>query len=92
MGGSLMGLSAALGEAVTFKDGKVVQGNFDTYPILRFSQAPAVEVHILESGAAMGGVGEPGTPPAAPALANAIARASVKRLYTLPLDLASLES
>lgn len=92
MGGSLMGLSAALGEAVTFKDGKVVQGNFDTYPILRFSQAPAVEVHILESGAAMGGVGEPGTPPAAPALANAIARASGKRLYTLPLDLASLES
>lgn len=92
MGGSLMGLSAALGEAVTFKDGKVVQGNFDSYPILTFAQAPAVEVHILESGAAMGGVGEPGTPPAAPALANAIAKASGKRLYSLPLDLASLES
>ncbi len=92
MGGGLMGLSAALGEAITFKDGKVVQSNFTDYPILSIAKAPAVEVHILESGAKMGGVGEPGTPPAAPALANAIAAASGKRLRDLPLDLASLKA
>ncbi|MEZ5469155.1 MAG: molybdopterin cofactor-binding domain-containing protein [Lysobacterales bacterium] len=92
MGGSLMGLSAALGEAITFKDGRVVQSNFHDYPVLRLPQAPAVAVHIIESGAAMGGVGEPGTPPAAPALANAIAKASGKRLRVLPLDLSSLAS
>lgn len=92
MGGSLMGLSAALGEAITFKDGRVVQSNFHDYPVMRLPQAPAVDVHIIESGAAMGGVGEPGTPPAAPALANAIAKASGKRLRVLPLDLASLVS
>jgi isoquinoline 1-oxidoreductase beta subunit len=88
MSGGLMGLSAALGEAITFKDGKVVQSNFTDYPLLSIAKAPAVEVHILESGATMGGVGEPGTPPAAPALANAIAAASGKRLRNLPLDLA----
>ena len=90
MGGALMGLSAALGEAVTFDKGRVVQNNFNDYPILRMAQAPAVDVHILESGAAMGGVGEPGTPPAAPALANAIAAASGKRIHALPMDLAAL--
>lgn len=90
MGGGLMGLSAALGEAITFKDGKVVQSNFNDYPLLGIAKAPAVEVHIIESGAPMGGVGEPGLPPAAPALANAIAAASGKRLRNLPLDLASL--
>ena len=92
MSGSLMGLSAALGEAITFKDGRMVQSNFHDYPVMRLPQAPAVDVHIIESGAAMGGVGEPGTPPAAPALANAIAKASGKRLRVLPLDLASLVS
>jgi isoquinoline 1-oxidoreductase subunit beta len=92
MGGSLMGLSAALGEAITFKDGKVQQSNFHDYLVLRFPQAPAVAVHIIESGAAMGGVGEPGTPPAGPALANAIAKATGKRLRSLPLDLASLKA
>jgi isoquinoline 1-oxidoreductase beta subunit len=92
MGGGLMGLSAALGEAITFKDGKVVQSNFTDYPLLGIAKAPAVEVHIIESGAAMGGVGEPGTPPAAPALANAIAAASGKRLHHLPLDLESLKA
>jgi isoquinoline 1-oxidoreductase beta subunit len=68
----------------------VVQNNFNDYPILRMAQAPAVDVHILESGAAMGGVGEPGTPPAAPALANAIAAATGKRIHALPMDLAAL--
>lgn len=90
MGGALMGLSAALGEAVTFDKGRPVQSNFHDYPILRLSQAPAVEVHILESGAQMGGVGEPGTPPAAPALANAIAAATGKWQTVLPLDLKAL--
>ncbi len=92
MGGGLMGLSAALGEAITFNDGKVVQSNFTDYPLLGIARSPAVEVHIIESGAAMGGVGEPGTPPAAPALANAIAAASGKRLRNLPLDLGSLKA
>lgn len=88
MGGALMGLSAALHEAITFADGQVQQSNFHDYPVLRMPETPAVEVHILESGAAMGGVGEPGTPPAAPALANAIAKATGQRLRSLPLRLA----
>lgn len=87
MGGALMGMSAAMLEAITFADGKVQQSNFHDYPVLRMPEAPIVDVHILESGAAMGGVGEPGTPPAAPALANAIAKATGQRLRNLPLRL-----
>jgi isoquinoline 1-oxidoreductase beta subunit len=85
MGGALMGLSAALGEAITYKDGRAEQSNFHNYPILRLPDAPDVDVHIIDSSAPMGGAGEPGTPPIAAALANALAKATGKRIRELPL-------
>lgn len=84
-GAIAMGLSAALGEAITVKDGRVEQTNFDRYRILRMKAAPAIEVRVLESeGAPIGGVGEPPVPPAAPALANAIFAATGTRIRSLP--------
>ena len=83
-GGVGYALSAALSGEITFKDGAVVQGNFDSYPILRLSQMPPVDVHIVPSRAAPSGVGEPAVPPLAPALANALFAASGKRWRSLP--------
>jgi isoquinoline 1-oxidoreductase beta subunit len=84
-GGGLMALSAALGEQMTFTDGRADQANFDTYPILRMRQAPRVEVILLEApDAPMGGAGEPPVPGVAPALANAIFQATGKRVRRLP--------
>jgi isoquinoline 1-oxidoreductase beta subunit len=82
------GLSAALYGEITLKDGRVQQGNFDDYPVLRMNEMPKVEVHIVESGEKSGGVGEPGLPPTAPAVANAVFAATGKRLRQLPLRLA----
>ena len=82
------GLSAALYGAVTLKAGRVQQGNFNDYPVLRMNEMPKVEVHIVESNEKSGGVGEPGTPPIAPAVANAVFAATGKRLRQLPLRLA----
>ena len=62
------------------------QGNFDTYPLLRIGDMPKVEVVIVASGHPPTGIGEPGVPPLAPAVANAIAAATGKRLYRLPFD------
>lgn len=84
-GGVIMGLSAALLEEVRFRGGGVESSNFKDYPILRMSDAPQVEVHILKSGEPMGGVGEPGLPPIAPAVANGVFRATGLRLRELPL-------
>lgn len=85
-GGLIMGLSSAIGEQVTLDKGAVVESNFADYPILKLADAPpAVDVHFIESGAATGGIGEPGLPPASPALANALAAASGKRIRNLPL-------
>ncbi|MFL0672710.1 MAG: molybdopterin cofactor-binding domain-containing protein [Erythrobacter sp.] len=85
-GGLIMGLSAALGEAITLEKGAVVQSNFTDYPLITLADAPPhVDVHFINSGAKMGGIGEPGVPPAPPALANAIAAASGKRIRTLPI-------
>ncbi|UAJ10795.1 xanthine dehydrogenase family protein molybdopterin-binding subunit [Glacieibacterium megasporae] len=82
------GLGAALKGKITFADGAVEQTNFDGYPVLMLAEAPAIEVIIVngEPGSAspMGGVGEPGTPPIAPAVANAIFAASGQRLRSLP--------
>ena len=86
-GAVAMGLSAALKEQVRFKDGKVTQANFEDYPILTFAELPPIEVHILPSQEAPGGVGEPGLPPVAPAIANAIYAATQQRLRKLPLVL-----
>lgn len=78
------GLAAALHGRITFADGRPEQTNFDDYPVLGLAEAPAIEVVIVPSDAAMGGVGEPGTPPIAPAVANAIFAASGKRFRSLP--------
>lgn len=83
------GLSAALYGRITLADGRVEQGNFNDYPVLRFDEMPQMSVHIVPSGAAPTGVGEPGTPPIAPAVANAVAAATGKRLRDLPFDLSA---
>jgi isoquinoline 1-oxidoreductase beta subunit len=83
----IYGLSAALHGEITLKDGKVKQGNFNNYPVVRIDRAPAIDVEIINSDAPMGGAGEPGTPPIFPAVGNAIFAASGKRLRTLPFRL-----
>jgi len=85
--GITFGLSAALYGAITIKDGRVEQGNFDDYPIVRMWAMPRVEVHIIDSSEAPGGVGEPGVPPIAPAVANAVFAACGARVRSLPLTL-----
>jgi isoquinoline 1-oxidoreductase beta subunit len=87
-GGIGFGLSAALYGAITLKDGGVEQSNFHDYPVLRMNEMPAVEVHIVPSTEKPTGVGEPGVPPIAPAVANGLAAATGKRLRNLPLSLA----
>ena len=79
------GLTAALYGKITFKDGGVEQSNFHDYRMLRMNEMPKVEVHIVPSKEAPGGIGEPGTPPIAPAVANAIFAATGKRIRKLPL-------
>lgn len=90
-GAIVYGLSAALYGKITFKDGRVEQGNFNDYPVLRMSEMPKVEVHIMPSTEKPGGIGEPGTPPIAPAVANAIFAATGKRLRSLPFDTGALK-
>ncbi|MEZ5938758.1 MAG: xanthine dehydrogenase family protein molybdopterin-binding subunit [Hyphomonadaceae bacterium] len=84
-GGIGYGLSAALGEAVTLKDGAPVQTNFYDYQVLRMAQMPKVEVYIVPSSEAPTGVGEPGVPPVGPAVANALMAATGKTFNTLPI-------
>jgi isoquinoline 1-oxidoreductase beta subunit len=79
------GLSAALRGRITFKDGRVQQSNFHDYPVLRMNEMPKVEVHLVPGGDRPTGVGEPGTPPIAPAVANALFALSGKRVRKLPL-------
>jgi isoquinoline 1-oxidoreductase subunit beta len=83
--GIVFGLSAALYGAITFKNGRVEQGNFNDYPILRMFEMPEVEVHLVPSQETPGGVEEPGVPPIAPAMANAIFAATGKRIRRLPV-------
>jgi isoquinoline 1-oxidoreductase beta subunit len=85
--GIAFGLGATLASAITFKDGRVQQSNFDDYKVLRLPDMPKVEVHIVPSRERPGGVGEPGTPPIAPAVANAVAALTGQRLRELPLKL-----
>lgn len=85
-GGFIFGLSAALGEEITLKDGRVEQSNFHDYSILRLKGSPKISVEIVESGSEIGGVGEPAVPLAAPALINAIFSVSGKRIRSLPLS------
>jgi len=87
----LYGLTAALFGEITIKEGRVEQGNFDSYPIARMADAPVIETHfVLSGGDKWGGLGEPGTPPIAPAIANAIFAVTGKRIRSLPLKNAAL--
>jgi isoquinoline 1-oxidoreductase subunit beta len=89
-GAIVMGLSAAIAEEITIDGGAVVQRNFPDYPLLTLAQTPPrIDVHFLESDAPWGGLGEPGLPPVAPALANALFAATGRRLRTLPLAAAA---
>jgi isoquinoline 1-oxidoreductase beta subunit len=84
-GGVVFGLSAALYGEITFEKGRVKQRNFHDYPLLRMHEMPAVEAHVVPSTEKMGGVGEPGVPPVAPAVANALFAVTGKRVRRLPI-------
>jgi isoquinoline 1-oxidoreductase beta subunit len=87
----IFGISAALHGEITLKNGRVQQTNFDTYQVLRMQDAPAIEVHIVESLEPPGGMGEAGTSLIVPAVANAIFAATGKRLRKMPVDTAALK-
>jgi isoquinoline 1-oxidoreductase beta subunit len=89
-GAAIYGLSALLYGQITLKDGRVQQGNFDTYPVVRMFEAPVVDVHIVAAGDKMGGVGEPGTPPIFASVLNAIFAATGRRIRELPLSKSGL--
>jgi isoquinoline 1-oxidoreductase subunit beta len=85
-GGVIFGLSSALFGKITIKDGAPVQGNFDTYRMVRFAEAPRIDVHLVPSGGKVwGGAGEPATSPIVAAVANAIFAVTGKRIRTLPI-------
>ncbi len=84
-GGAIFALSATLHGEITFKDGKVQQGNFDDFPIMRMHEAPMIEVHIVDSDDPMGGIGEVGVPGVASAVCSALAQASGRRIRKLPV-------
>ncbi len=86
--GVAFGLTAALNGEITIAKGRVVQGNFDDYMLLTIDQMPNVEVHLIPSSEPSGGMGEPGVPPLAPAIANAAFAATGKRFRQLPIKLA----
>lgn len=81
----IYGLSAALGGRIDIENGQVQQGNFDDYPTLSLAECPVIETHLVQSAAPPGGIGEPGLPPVAPAVANAVFALTGTRLRTLPL-------
>ena len=85
-GGAIYALTAALYGKITLDKGRVQQSNFHDYPMLRIGEAPTVETIIVDSGQAPGGLGEPGVPPVAPAVTNAIFVLTSKRIRTLPID------
>jgi isoquinoline 1-oxidoreductase beta subunit len=87
----MFGITAALHGEITLKNGRVEQTNFDSYQMLRIDEAPAVEVHIVQSAEPPGGMGEAGTSAIVPAVANAIFAATGKRLRKLPIDPAALK-
>ncbi len=83
----IYGLSAALYGKVDIENGRIVPENFDTYRVLTLDNAPEITVEVCDSGAALGGVGEIGTPGIAPAVGNAIFAATGRRLRSLPFAL-----
>jgi isoquinoline 1-oxidoreductase beta subunit len=89
-GNIVMGLTAAIKDGITFTNGICDQTNFHQFNLMRINEAPEMEIHIVDSGANPGGVGEPGLPPIAPALGNAIFAATGKRMRKLPFDITNL--
>lgn len=84
--GIIYGLSSAMGQEITFSNGEVQEGNFDSYDAMRINQCPNFEIAVLENSPHLGGAGEVGTPPSVPALGNAIFAATGKRIRELPLS------
>jgi isoquinoline 1-oxidoreductase beta subunit len=84
-GGGIYALTALLYGEITIDRGRVQQSNFHDYPMLRIDEAPEMEVHILNSGEAAGGLGEPGVPTVAPAVCNAIFALTGTRVRSLPI-------
>jgi isoquinoline 1-oxidoreductase beta subunit len=89
-GSIIFGLTAALYGEITLQEGKVKQKNFNDYKMLRLNESPAIEVYIVETREKMGGAGEPGVPPIAPALANAVYAATGRRIRSLPIRASDL--
>src|ERR1700732_373051 len=90
-GAIMFGITAALYGEITLKGGRVEQSNFDTYQVLRMNEAPAIEVHIVRSAEAPGGMGEPGPSAIVPAIMNAVFAAPGERLRKPPIDTAALK-
>ena len=84
-GGAIFGASAALFQELTFENGRLQQTNFNTFPVMRMNECPEIETHIVDNHEKSGGIGEPGVPCAAPAIANAIFAATGKRIRRLPI-------
>jgi isoquinoline 1-oxidoreductase beta subunit len=84
-GGIIFGISAALWGEITLKNGRVEQNNFNDYRVLRINETPLIEVHLVKSTEAPGGIGEPGTIGIAPAMTNAIFALTGKRIRKLPI-------
>jgi len=83
--GIVYGLSAALKGEITIEKGRVTQSNFGDYPMVTMEECPIIEVHVAPSGDDLGGIGEPGLPPIAPAVANAVHAATGKPVRRLPI-------
>lgn len=86
-GGAIFGASAALFQELTFEDGRLQQTNFNTFPVMRMNECPEIETYIVENNEKAGGIGEPGVPCAAPAIANALFAVTGKRIRRLPIRL-----
>jgi isoquinoline 1-oxidoreductase beta subunit len=84
-GGAIFGASAALFQELTFENGRLQQTNFHTFPMMRMNECPEIETYIVDSNEKSGGIGEPGVPCTAPAIANAVFAATGKRIRKLPI-------
>src|SRR5207253_8302381 len=90
-GGAIFGASAALFQEMTFSNGRLQQTNFHNFPVMRMNETPVIETHIVENNEKSGGIGEPGVPCAAPAIANAVFAATGKRVRKLPIRMREAE-